>query len=221
MNEYGIDKACISSGLSIFYDFSAGNLELKREVEKFPGRFIPFCTVHPRYEEEAIEELRKCVKEWGWKAIKLHPQIGLYPINSISVYSLAHQAVELGFKAILTHSGSIDTGSLCRPHMVAELAKECPDITIIMGHMGIQEWFDAIEFAEEQDNIVLETSGSIGRYGQIETAVKTIGAERVIFGTDFPYNSIPMNLSKVRDADISEADKGLILGRNIARILVL
>jgi len=48
-----------------------------------------------------------------------------------------------------------------------------------------------------------------------------VGEDRIVFGMDFPaYNPGP-EISKVRDAEITEAQKKKIMGENAARILGL
>jgi predicted TIM-barrel fold metal-dependent hydrolase len=50
-------------------------------------------------------------------------------------------------------------------------------------------------------------------------AVRELGAERVIYGSDIGGRSYASQLAKVQGADIPEADKKLILGLNLKRML--
>jgi predicted TIM-barrel fold metal-dependent hydrolase len=50
-------------------------------------------------------------------------------------------------------------------------------------------------------------------------AVRELGADRVIFGSDSGGRSIASQLGKVMGADISEADRRLVLGENLKRLL--
>lgn len=50
-------------------------------------------------------------------------------------------------------------------------------------------------------------------------AVRELGAERVIYGSDIGGRSYASQLAKVQGADITAADKDLILGLNLKRML--
>ena len=70
---------------------------------------------------------------------------------------------------------------------------------------------------EKYDNIVLDMAGSVIDEPVIEECVKRIGAERVLFGTDF---SASASVGKIIGADISEEDKKTILcGKRYKRFL--
>jgi len=216
MDRFGIDKACVSSLLGIYYNFVEGNAELKREVEKFPDRFIPFCVVQPRYGEEALLELRKCVKEWGWKGLKLHPSAGGYPADCLSAQRVVEEAVRLRIPVAI-HTWIDD---LSRPWRVGNLAEMFPDATLIMYHMGWFQWQEALEQAKKYDNIILDTTQSM-YIRLVEPVVKAIGAERVVWGTNLPISYPGPNLVRVKTARITEEERRLILGENMLRILKL
>ena len=50
-------------------------------------------------------------------------------------------------------------------------------------------------------------------------AVRELGAERVLYGSDAGGRSFATQLSKVYSANITDADKNLILGGNLRRML--
>ena len=66
---------------------------------------------------------------------------------------------------------------------------------------------------------MIEVSGSFPTDGFVEMAVREGGANRVIFGSDLPGRSLASQLAKVMGADISDADKELILGGNLRRLV--
>jgi predicted TIM-barrel fold metal-dependent hydrolase len=68
-------------------------------------------------------------------------------------------------------------------------------------------------------NISAEVCGSDPTAGMVEMAVRELGPERVIYGSDFPGRSFASQLAKVYSADLSEAARRLILGDNLRRLL--
>ena len=68
-------------------------------------------------------------------------------------------------------------------------------------------------------NVVIEIAGSDPTTGFVEMAVRELGAERVVFGSDAGGRSFASQLAKVLGADIPEATKRLILAGNLKRLL--
>ena len=216
MDKFKITKSCVSSLKAIQYDFKEGNSELKKEIAKFPHRFIPFCVVHPRYWDEAKDELIKCVKEWKWKGLKLHPVDQCYPADCLSVKEIVEIAEELNIP-IAIHSSMDD---FSHPKRIGNLAREFPGVTFIMVHMGkMLYWTDALEEAIKYDNIILDTTDAMFADGLVETCVKRIGAQRIVCGTNLPISYPGPNLKRIEIAKIKNQEKELIFGKNMERIL--
>lgn len=55
--------------------------------------------------------------------------------------------------------------------------------------------------------------------GMIEEAVRVIGAERIIWGSDMPMIDPWINIERIRSAEITKKQKELILGDNILRLI--
>jgi predicted TIM-barrel fold metal-dependent hydrolase len=105
------------------------------------------------------------------------------------------------------------------PLSIEPAAAACPDSVVILGHMGGYFHVDeAIEVAERQSNIVLETS-AMPYPAKIKEAVERIGAERVVFGSDGPVSSPVLEREKVVIAGLSPEETALVLGGNAARLL--
>jgi predicted TIM-barrel fold metal-dependent hydrolase len=51
--------------------------------------------------------------------------------------------------------------------------------------------------------------------------VKAVGAERVVYGSDMPFLSLPSGIGSVLWADIEESEKRLIFGENARRLFRL
>lgn len=104
------------------------------------------------------------------------------------------------------------------PAELAELAAKFPQQKFICAHAG-GEWEQGIRAIRKSPNILVETSGFDATAGFIEMAVRELGAERIVFGSHLPSRSLGTELSKVIAADISEAEKKLILGENFRRLI--
>jgi predicted TIM-barrel fold metal-dependent hydrolase len=68
--------------------------------------------------------------------------------------------------------------------------------------------------------VAVDLAGSDPTAGLTEMAVRELGAERVIYGSDVAGRSFASQLAKVQGADIPEEAKRLILGGNLKRLLL-
>ena len=102
----------------------------------------------------------------------------------------------------------------CTPLELEQAAIRVPEATIVFGHMGA--YFhseDALAVAERCENVMLETS-ACPYPERIGEAVRRVGAERVIFGSDGPGCPPAIELDKVRRAGLSPADLRKVLHDN-------
>ncbi len=68
-------------------------------------------------------------------------------------------------------------------------------------------------------NVSIGIGGSDPTAGFVEMAVRELGAERVLYGSDIGGRSFASQLAKVRGAAIPDAARRLILGGNLKRML--
>ena len=79
-----------------------------------------------------------------------------------------------------------------------DLPKTFPHMPIIFAHAGIAQYHEAISLAQRFDNLFLEISGQPSQH--IREGIAAIGAERILFGTDWPFWSQQCALQAVREA---------------------
>jgi hypothetical protein len=102
---------------------------------------------------------------------------------------------------------------------IGEMALSCPETTVIMGHMGYDNYyFDAIPAARRSRNLILETSRNT-QYWTIEESVEAIGPDRVVFGTDAPYSKAEVEIARIKSLKLDSDVQRKILGENISKIL--
>ena len=84
-------------------------------------------------------------------------------------------------------------------------------------HVGYEYWRDAIAVSRHYPNIYLETAGN-SPSGVIAAAIREAGADKVCYGSDFPYIIPEVILAKIRGLNLSDPDLALVLGGNSGRI---
>jgi predicted TIM-barrel fold metal-dependent hydrolase len=104
------------------------------------------------------------------------------------------------------------------PAEIAHLARRHPDVTIIMAHLAGGGW-RGVRDVRDCPNVIVDTSGAQPHAGLVEYAVAELGADRVVFGSDWPIRDFASQRARVEGASLSEADKALILGGTMAKLL--
>jgi predicted TIM-barrel fold metal-dependent hydrolase len=215
MDTHKIERAVVFPGTEIVPD----NIGMAGVIAAHRDRFLPFAWINPAIDiREAANELSRLVEEKGFVGMKLHPLFHAFFPNRPFIRPLMERCRHYGLP-VLVHSGH---SPYCTPWQVAELAAEYPDISFIMDHMGYQYgWVDdAIIQAEKYPNIILGTT-AMPFHEKIKLAVETIGAHRVVYGSDAPSIHPLPEIQRVRLAGLSPEEETLVLGGNISRLLKL
>jgi uncharacterized protein len=182
-----------------------------------PGRIYGMASISPLWDDATyFAEARRCVRDMGFKALKLHP--GSYNTSPLlpRAEKCFRAAQELGVPLIV-HTGAGAPPSL--PALVIPRAREFPDVTIVLAHAGYAIYCEeALVAAETCPNIVLEPSWC--QYYNARRMTRSIGAGRMVMGSDHPAN-LAVELAKWRAAGLDEAELAQCLGGTARRVFKL
>jgi predicted TIM-barrel fold metal-dependent hydrolase len=223
MDYAGVDKALTWLQPAYFPDVEAGNALVYEATKKHPDRILGFGWADPHFGiDTAKDQVKRCVEGYGFYGVKLNGAQNYYYIDSEDMaLPLIEEIAKTG--AILAFHIGTDAYEATHPFRLAKVATRFPETQILCVHMGGVAFHDlsnaAIEFAQECPNITMIGSGV--RATGILKAIKTLGADRVCFGSDTPFAMMHVELAMyealMRD-EISEEEKSLILGGNIQRL---
>jgi len=204
-----------------------------------PGRLYSFCGVDPR-RPNATDLLRRGLREWGMKGLKLYPPTGFYPDDDI-VYPLYRICAEHDVPVLLHqgHGGGPMKSKYAHPMYVDTVAADFPELRLILGHGGqIQAWaHEALSVAIYKTNVYVEFS-LWQHWASVDELVRTfvwmrdrIGADRLLFGSDMTNIEVSLTLKQWIDTvksfpewakqlghRIPDEEIGLALGGNAARV---
>jgi hypothetical protein len=104
-----------------------------------------------------------------------------------------------------------------------EMILSFPDLPIILGHWGGGLPFYELmpEVAKAMTHVYYDTAASPFLYSKKIYAVarEIVGAERILFGTDFPLISPRRYYKELEESGLSKQDREKILGLNFARLI--
>jgi predicted TIM-barrel fold metal-dependent hydrolase len=104
------------------------------------------------------------------------------------------------------------------PFDLVELARRHPKANFVCVHTG-GDWERGVRIIRDTKNICAEVAGFDPTAGVLEMAVRELGPERVVYGSDVGGRSFASQLAKVLGANIPDSAKELVLGGNLRRLL--
>jgi predicted TIM-barrel fold metal-dependent hydrolase len=202
--------------------------ELLLEVAQENPKIIAAVNITPGTPEP--DQVLKDFYARGAKVLKIHPASDGEDADHPHYLKLLEAAQDLQIPVIL-HTGCINSKLLYKkPHMghienFTEWFKNFKDLKIVLAHMNYHFPVKALELAQDYPNLFVDTSWQPAE--MIGEAVRRIGAERVLLGSDWPIlgDNMRIAMARVQDAVnsgwITEKDSDLILGVNAAKLLGL
>jgi uncharacterized protein len=210
------------------------NAAVLRLCEKSGDALFPVFTVEP--EKGAVKDaLRLAGTQKGFvKGFKVW--LGYRRVFAKDpVFGPLYDYAEEHDMPVLFHTGDTasSTGSLVHAHPLTldEVANEREGLKIVVCHMGNPWIVDTAELLYKHPNVFADISGLlVGGGGYSEEYARMLaqsiseavyfagGAEKVVFGTDYPVETHENGLSLVSMLKVSQADREKILWRNASRL---
>jgi len=217
LDRCGVRRGVISSSWSnkaqTPEDYRQGNREVAKYVDRYKGRFRGSAVITPFRIDEALREIEECHKNYGfvWLGEFCNYMTG-YRYDTPEWAEVMKLATKLHL-VIQIHTNVKE---------MQYLADTFPDATIVFPHLGgnRDDIFSRIAIVAKHKNAHIDLSGSgIERVGILERAVKEIGADRVLYGSDFTINEPSAVIARVKNAFLTPADREKILFRNVERLV--
>lgn len=189
---------------------------IAREVAAFPGKLTGLGTLHP--DSEDIEGDVQHLIDLGLKGVKLHPDIQKFKIDDyrcLHIYDLCE-----GRLPILMHTGD-NRFDYSNPNRLLPVLEIYRGLTVIGAHFGgYSIWHEAAEQLHGIPNLYVDCSSTMFALSDPEVVdlIHIYGADRVLFGTDYPMWSPVDELEHFNRLPLTEAERQLILHQNAERI---
>lgn len=243
MDWVGVEKAVLLQAPM----YGDHNEYLSELVCKYPDRFVAFAIVDPREGNLAVEKLEFAAKELGLVGIKLEPPDTPFYLDDTRYEAYWNKVAELNLLV------GVDLGwdppenpYSFQLDRLERVVQKYPNLTFIVLHLGVSELWD---LKQDYPFPVLQKTLELKRYPNVwfelsglqefaeeeeypypraqkivEVAVEKVGAERLIWGTDFPgilifctYEQC-LNLIRNHCNFLSTREKELILGENALKV---
>ncbi|UCC64615.1 MAG: amidohydrolase family protein [Anaerolineae bacterium] len=226
MEKAGIDRTV--TWLKPDYDgqeIEGHNAYVYQATRQHPDQILGFGWADPTVGvDHAKDMVKKCIYDYGFHGVKLNGAQNNYYIDDPELSLPVVAEIARTGKPIAFHIGP-DAYERTHPFRAAKIARLYPEMKVLMVHMGMRNADmngAVIEMARENPNMVLVGSGTSSR--AILKAIQALGAGRVCFGTDAPFEMMHVVLAAYNallDGAVSAAEKASVMGGNIARLFRL
>ena len=219
----GISKICgsvisvepLKEGESIWDRIKENNDTALKLREYYQGFYVPGFHIHPDYIQESIAELERMAKLNVKLMGELVPYIHHYK-------GFTQKGMDELIECATAHGMVINVHTGADEEDMDEMVKRHPKTTFVAAHPGEYRTFlRHVQRAKLSENYCVDVSGSgMFRFGLLRRLLDELGADRVLFGSDYPTCNPAMFVGAVAlDTLITEEEKKKVFSENAKRLL--
>lgn len=215
--EAGVDRCIVQSVATTPRQVASINHFIAESVARSDGRFIGLGTLHPDSADQAAD-VRE-IRALGLKGVKLHPDIQDFKVDDPRCQRIYELCIEADLP-LLVHTGDKRYDN-SNPDRLLPMLRKYPQMTMVGAHFGGWSlWETAWEDLAGEPNLYVDLSSSFYKI-TTETAGKLIrayGADRVLFGTDFPMWKPKTELDTFLEIPLTDGERRMILSENAKKV---
>ncbi|MBR5539606.1 MAG: amidohydrolase [Clostridia bacterium] len=212
----GINHFIVQSVATTPKQVSSINNFIANATKESGGRFTGLGTLHP--DSEDIKADFEEIISLGLKGVKLHPDIQRFKIDDfrmLKIYELCE-----GRLPILMHTGD-SRYDMSNPNRLMPILDIYKNLTVIGAHFGGWSiWEEATKKLYGYKNLYVDCSSSLYAISpeKAKELILAYGADRVLFGTDYPLWEPETELERFMQIDLSQKQREDILFNNAAKL---
>jgi len=217
-----VERFCLFMGMRWSRDPDPDTLrrqndEALRALAHWSDRILGFVYLNARHVDASLAELERCVAMGPMVGVKLWVSHNCHLPELDPIIARAGELKAAIYQHTWIKTGEVTPGE-SSPQELARLAARHPEVPLICGHTG-GNWELGIRAIRQHENVSIGVGGSSPTAGFIEMAVRELGADRVIYGSDIGGRSFASQMAKALGAQIPEDARRRILGGNLRRML--
>jgi len=194
-------------------------------VRRYPDRLVG-GSVDLYRPLDAVRELRRCVRQLGFRALRIVPWLWNLPPDDRRYYPLYAECVELEIPFCLQvgHTGPLCPSEPGRPiPYLDHVALEFPELRIVGGHIGYPWTEEMIALATKYPNVYIDTSAyKASRYPvELVRYLRGHGRRKVLFGSNHPAWPAAACLEGLEALELGPEVERLFLCDNAVRVFRL
>ena len=213
----GISHFVVHSVATTPRQVSAINRFISQSVQESGGRFTGMGTMH--LESESFERDLDELQSLGLVGVKLHPDIQEFCVDDPRAMKIFELCEDRGLP-VCVHTGDYRY-DYSNPPRVRNVLEAFPKLTFIGAHFGgWSVWKEAARVLPDYPNIIVDTSSTFYLHKEhpqwIKELIRVWGAERVMFGTDYPLWDQNNEIDYLLKLDLTEEEYQQIFWKTAA-----
>lgn len=179
-------------------------------------QFTAFGTVHAAMED--IEAEAEHIQKLGLKGVKLHPDSQLFPVDDIRLYPM-YDLIQ-GKLPVMIHVGD-HRYNYSHPVRLRKILDAFPRLQVIAAHFGGYSMYETAYECLKDTQCVFDVSSSLMFMpaGEPEKYIRAYGAERMLYGSDFPIWDPAVELKRFFELKLTEDEFEQIAAKTALRVL--
>jgi uncharacterized protein len=224
MKRNGVERAWVANLDGVLHrDVGGVNLRLAQECRPH-AELLPFGTVNPMLPDWQ-EDLRRCHEEYHMPGIRLHPSYHGYKLSDPVFGELLNLAQRRGL--IVELAVRMDDPRTQHPLLLVADVDLAPLAGVLAGRKGLRLVLlnaavvargPVLKKITGAGNVCVEIATKEG-LGGVADLIKTAGVERVLFGSHLPLFPLESATLKMREADLTAAEREAVQSGNARRLL--
>lgn len=213
------------SDVETTYDWRVPNEHVAEIVAEYPERLVGFGGVDPNKGMAAVREIEHCVKDLGLLGISIEPSMHQSPANERLYYPLYAKCQEL--KVIM----NITTGPVggspdsiiadASPLVIDEVARDFPELKIVVSHGGYPFVTDMIAVASRHENVYFDCSSNEdmpGSEAYVHAANRLI-PNKILYASSSPFSDFKKRLTLYDEWQLEPDVRRKVMCDNASKLL--
>lgn len=228
LDRLGVELAVITGrDCETTYACPANNAEVLKFCRTCPEKFVGFWGIDPHKKMAAVREIELAVTQHGMKGIAVDPYLAHIPASEARFYPLYAKCCELNVPVFITMAPPPQVPDAileyARPQDVDKVARDFPELTLIMSHGGYPFVNEAVYTCLRNANVYMDIS-EYERAPMIDVYVRAMSADisdKVLFASAHPFVELADALKAYAEFELSPDVRNKIMYENARRVLRL
>lgn len=176
-----------------------------------------FGALHP-FMDDPLSHLER-FSDMGFSGVKYHPDMQRFNIDDPRMFPV-YAWLEQHSLPVCFHMGDARY-DYSRPIRLARVLDRYPGLIVVAAHLGGYQRWDEAEICLRDSGVYYDTSSAIAFMPPQRAAeiIQGHGADKVLFGTDYPVTTQAEELARFDLLPLSPEDREAILSGNARRLL--
>ena len=228
LNRFGVETAVITGrDCETTYGAKSNNDSVIEFVSKHPEKFIGFVGLDPHKGMKAIQELKTSVNDLGMRGAAVDPYLAQIYANDAKYYPIYSKCCELDIPIVFTTGPATLVPNAIIDHVAPRyidvVARDFPELKIVISHGGYPWVNEAIIVAERNRNVYIDLSEyefSPMSEAYIQAA-NTMIPDKILYASAHPFVDFKQALQTYESLDFKPEVRSNIMYGNAARLLGL